>query len=89
MEAPARASEDLLSKLIASNLQLVIHLEKRDGQRTVTQVFELTGREASGIVGHDLWTHRDGRLTRTGLRPRCLDRVASADISYAWEVAAA
>jgi pilus assembly protein CpaF len=89
MEAPARPSEDLLSKLIATNLQLVIHLEKRDGQRMITQVFELAGREAVGIVGHDLWTHREGRLTRTGLRPRCLDRVASAEISYAWEVAAA
>jgi pilus assembly protein CpaF len=89
MEAPARPSEDLLTKLIAANLQLVIHLEKRDGQRMVTQVFELTGREATGIVGHELWTRRDGRLVRTGLRPRCLDRVESAEISYAWEVTAA
>ncbi|HYW88362.1 MAG TPA: ATPase, T2SS/T4P/T4SS family [Chloroflexota bacterium] len=89
MEAPVRPSEELLTKLIATNLQLVLHLEKRDGRRMVTQVFEITGREGTTIAGHDLWIHRDGRLVRTGLRPRCLDRVASAEVTYAWEVAAA
>jgi pilus assembly protein CpaF len=89
MEAVERPSEELLAKLIAANLQLVIHLEKRNGKRMITQIFELAGRETTGIVGHDLWVYADGRLQRTGVRPRCLERVASAGIAYTWEALAA
>ena len=57
----------------------------RDGVRRVASVFEVTGLEGSTIAGNELWTEdpESGRLVWTGIRPRCLARIAARGVAYA------
>lgn len=90
MKAAERPSPELLTELIAANVDLVLYLEKRLGRRWVTQVVEVDPRVEGGVIAcRDLWVERNGRLARTGLRPQLLDRIEAAAIPYAWEVVAA
>jgi len=89
MQAPERPSEEVLHRMIARCLQLVVQMKRlRDGRRVVTEVFEITGLEGGELTGHQLWAWQDGRLARTGLRPRCLEQIAEAEIPYDWSDAA-
>jgi len=89
MQAPERPSEEVLHRMIARCLQLVVQMKRlRDGRRVVTEVFEITGLEGGELTGHQLWAWQDGRLMRTGLRPRCLEQIAEAEIPYDWSDAA-
>jgi pilus assembly protein CpaF len=85
-DLPVRA----IREQIASALHLIIHLERRpDGRRAVTAVAEIQGMEGDTILLQDLFTFRatpgtdgepGGQLTATGLRPKCVDRLAESGI---------
>ena len=61
-----------------------LRVEPATGRRRVAGIFEVTGMEGDVVAGQDLWT-LDGaadRLTWTGLRPRCLAKIAAKGVPY-------
>ncbi len=86
MMAEERLSNEALTKMVARTIELVVQLrfEPRTGQRRITNVFEVTGLEGDVITGNDLWTldADRGRLTWTGIQPRCLAKMAAKGIRY-------
>lgn len=94
MKAPHHPPERLVQWMIAANIDLIIHLEKRDEARLVTEVIEVDRHlEGDRIPVHPLWQLQDGRLARVaGARPRVLEDIQRAGVAYSWddeEVAAA
>jgi hypothetical protein len=48
-------------------------------------IFEVTGLEGEVVTGNELWAIdpvRD-RLAWTGIRPRCLEKIAARGVAYA------
>jgi pilus assembly protein CpaF len=87
MKAPHHPPERLVQWMIAANIDLVIHLEKRGEARLVTEVIEVDRHlEGDQIPVSPLWHLEDGHLVRVaGARPRVLDDIHKAGIAYAWE----
>ena len=87
MKAPHRPPERLVNWMIAANIDLVIHLEKRGDLRLVTEVIEVDNHlEGETVPFRPLWELRDGRLVRVpGARPRVLDEIKKAGIAYSWD----
>ena len=92
MMAEERLSSEVLTKMVANTIELVIQLrfDANSGKRLVSCIYEVTGMEAPPggapvIVGHDLWTleRARGRLEWTGIQPRCLARFAERGVRYA------
>jgi pilus assembly protein CpaF len=72
---------------ISSAIDVIVQLGRRaDGQRVVTGIAEVQGREGDTITLQDIFirTHT-GPMHATGLRPRCADKLAgrSVDIPVA------
>lgn len=92
MMAGERLSDQVLTKMVAHTIELVVQLrfEPASGRRRVVSIYELAGVEAAGgessvITGNELWRldpQRD-RLAWTGIRPRCLAKIAAKGVRYA------
>jgi pilus assembly protein CpaF len=87
MKAPHHPPERLVQWMIAANIDLVIHLEKRGEARIVTEVIEVDNHlEGDHIPMRPLWQVKDGQLARVaGARPRVLDDIRMAGVAYAWD----
>ena len=92
MMAGERLSDQVLTKMVAHTIELVVQLrfEPASGRRRVVSIYEVTGVEALGgesavITGNELWNLdalRD-RLTWTGIPPRSLGKIAAKGVNYA------
>jgi DNA-binding XRE family transcriptional regulator len=86
MMAGERLSEAALARMVARTVGLVVQLraEPATGRRRVAGVFEVTGMEGDVVAGQDLWVSdaATGRLAWSGLRPRCLARIADRGVPY-------
>jgi pilus assembly protein CpaF len=86
MDLPLRA----IREQIASALDLVVHQERmRDGTRKITKITEVQGMEGDVIVMQDLFMFEQqgyeggtvvGRLRPTGIRPKFMEVIESANI---------
>jgi pilus assembly protein CpaF len=87
MEAPHRPDANLLLRRIASNIDLVVFLEKRPEGRRVTEVIEVDPYVEDGVIAtQTLFAYRDGRLAQTAQRrPRVLELIERAGLACAWE----
>jgi pilus assembly protein CpaF len=87
MMAEERLTSDALTKMVARTIELVLQVrfEPRAGRRRLVSIFEVTGLEGEVVTGNELWALdpvRD-RLAWTGIRPRCLEKIAARGVSYA------
>jgi pilus assembly protein CpaF len=96
--AEEHPSREAVADLIAGTIDLVVYLmpdapaaretDARTQRRRVTEVLEVTGLGEGGVVeGHDLWllgaeTDGERRLEWTGIRPRCLEKMAERGVAY-------
>ena len=85
--APRAPSETVLRRMIAANIDVVVHLRKLGGERLATEVVEV-GRELEPrgrFVVRPLWI-REGRgpLVRQPYVPRLLERFAEHEVPYDW-----
>jgi pilus assembly protein CpaF len=87
MKAPHHPPERLVQWMIATNIDIVIHLEKRGEARLVTEVMEVEKKlEGDHIPTRRLWQMEHGRLVRVpGVRPQVLDDIRNAGIAYDWD----
>jgi len=87
MKAPHHPPERLVQWMIAANIDLLIHLEKRGEARIVTEVIEVENHlEGDHIPVRPLWQIKDGQLVRVpGARPRVLDDIQKAGVAYDWD----
>jgi pilus assembly protein CpaF len=79
---PARS----VTEMIAEAIDLVVHLrlDSSSGRRLVASLYEVTGLEEDAVAGSELFSLGDGgRLSWTGIRPRCAARVQ--DPGLPWE----
>jgi len=86
MDLPVRA----IREQIASAVDLIVHQERmRDGSRKVVNITEVQGMEGDVIVMSDIFGFEQqgmeggrviGRLKPTGLRPKFVERIESANI---------
>jgi pilus assembly protein CpaF len=81
----------IIRRQIASAIQVIVQVARTTGgARKVVKVSEVTGMEGEVISMHDLFLFKQtgvdaegyaqGYYQATGIRPRCLDRLASAGI---------
>jgi pilus assembly protein CpaF len=86
-DLPSRA----IREQIAAAIHLIVHQNRlRDGSRKVTHVTEIQGMEGDVIVLQDIFLFHQkgidehgkvvGEHAATGLRPRCIDRLAQQGI---------
>ena len=88
--AEEHPSREAVADLVAGTVELVVylHAEPRTQRRLVTHVLEVTGLgESATVEGHDLWImapRADGQraLEWTGIRPRCLEKMAEQGVAY-------
>jgi hypothetical protein len=87
MMAEERLSSEVLTKMVARTIELVVQLrfEPKTGRRRVVSIFEVTGLEGDTITGNDLWAYdpASDRLVWSGIQPRCLAKIAAKGIAYA------
>jgi pilus assembly protein CpaF len=86
MDLPLRA----IREQVASAINLIIHQERmKDGSRKVVNIAEVQGMEGDVIVMSDIFVFEQtgveagkviGRLRPTGLRPKFIERIESANI---------
>jgi pilus assembly protein CpaF len=86
MDLPVRA----IREQIASAVDLIVHQERmRDGSRKIVNITEVQGMEGDVIVMSDIFGFEQqgmeggrviGRLKPTGLRPKFVERIESANI---------
>jgi pilus assembly protein CpaF len=92
MMAEERLGSDVLTKMVARTIELVLQLrfEPRTGRRRLVSIFEVTGLEGDVLTGNDLWVLDQGRdrLAWTGIQPRCLEKMAAKGVLYALPPAA-
>ena len=90
--ATASFSDQLLRQTVARTIELIIHINRYpDGRRKVVSVTEITGMEGEVISMQELVTfdhrgvdadgHVIGEARFTGVRPRCLEKLARAGIN--------
>ena len=87
MMAEERLTNDALTKMVARTIELVLQVrfEPRTGRRRLVGIFEVTGLEGDVVTGNEIWgidPARD-RLIWTGIRPRCLGKIAARGVAYA------
>jgi pilus assembly protein CpaF len=88
--AEEHPSREAVADLIVDTVELVVYLQPdpRTQRRRVTHIFEVTGRgEGANVEGQDLWMLVSGadsnqRLEWTGIRPRCLEKIAGRGLDY-------
>jgi Flp pilus assembly CpaF family ATPase len=75
-----------LRQMAAQTIELVIQMgfAPEGGRRLVTSVYEVTGMEGDVIAGNELWVRDEagGRLTWTGIQPRCLSKFKARGVAY-------
>jgi len=82
-------SENVVIQTLARALDMVVHLNRGpDGKRRLTSISEITGTEGMVITMQDIFVFEQqgvdregnvvGDFVRTGIRPRCLDRIIRA-----------
>src|SRR5919202_3366119 len=86
MDLPLRA----IREQVASAVDLIVHQERmRDGSRRITQITEVQGMEGDVIVMQDIFHFEQtgfedgrvvGRLKPTGIRPKFMPRIETANI---------
>lgn len=87
MEIPMKA----IREQIASALDLVVHQSRlKDGSRRITHITEVLGMEHEVVVMQDIFVFEQtgvdakgrvlGRHRATGIRPRCLEKLAAQGI---------
>jgi pilus assembly protein CpaF len=79
---PARS----VTEMIAEAIDLVVHLrlDPSSGRRLVASLYEVTGLEEDAVAGSELFCLAEGgRLSWTGIRPRCAARVSGAGMPWA------
>ncbi len=78
---PAQA----VTEMIAEAIDLVVHLqlEGQTGRRLVSSLYEVTGMEGDSVSGSELFALVDGRLSWSGIRPRCAGRLDGGG-SFPW-----
>ena len=86
MDLPVRA----IREQIASAVDLIVHQERmRDGSRKIVSITEVQGMEGDVIVMSDIFAFEQqgmeggrviGRLKPTGIRPKFVERIESANI---------
>ncbi|MBN1430969.1 MAG: CpaF family protein [Anaerolineae bacterium] len=86
MQLPVRA----IREQVSSAVQLIVHMTRtRDGARHIVQISELAGMEGDTITLDDLFLWEQtaiteekilGRLSATGIVPRCIQRIEDAGI---------
>jgi pilus assembly protein CpaF len=86
MDLPVRA----IREQIASAVDLIVQQERlRDGSRKIVNITEVQGMEGDIIVMSDIFVFEQqgmeagrviGRLKPTGIRPKFIDRIESANI---------
>jgi pilus assembly protein CpaF len=94
MELPVRA----IREQMGSAIDLIIHQARlKDGTRRITHVTEVAGMEGEIITLQDLFVfdmragvdahgRYTGTLRSTGLRPRCMSKLADMGISVPQEI---
>jgi len=85
--APSAPSEAVLRRMIARNIDIVVHLRKLGGARLVTEVVEVDPHVKSGgaFAVRPLWVRSgSGPLVRQPYVPRLLERFSEADIAFNW-----
>ncbi|MEX0717818.1 MAG: CpaF family protein [Planctomycetaceae bacterium] len=86
-----------IQRQIASAIDIVVQCARLPGGlRKVTQIAEITGMEGGTINMHDLFTFEQegldeqrravGRFRATGIRPRCLERLAASGIELPFDM---
>jgi pilus assembly protein CpaF len=81
----------IIRRQIASALQIVVQVARlTGGTRKIVRISEITGMEGEVMSMHDVFVfkqtgvdaegHAQGYFQSTGIRPKCLDRLASAGI---------
>ena len=86
-----------MRRQISSAIHIVIQLSRLSGgPRKLVKVSEITGMEGEIISMHDLFLFKQsgvdanrvaqGYFCATGIRPRCLDRLASAGVHLPFEL---
>lgn len=83
-------SERVLRRMIASNIDLVVFMEKRDGRRLVTEVLEVDHRlgENDTFGTRRLWQWQGGQLVRTDEPAHVIEDIRRAGVAYTEEPAA-
>jgi pilus assembly protein CpaF len=86
MDLPLRA----IREQVASAVDLIVHQERmRDGSRRITSITEVQGMEGDVIVMQDIFSFEQtgfedgrviGRLKPTGIRPKFMPRIETANI---------
>lgn len=84
--AEERLPLSALRQMAAQTIELVIQMgfAPEGGKRLVTSVYEVTGMEDDVIAGNELWGRDEasGRLTWTGIQPRCLAKFKARGVAY-------
>ena len=88
--AEEHPSREAVADLVAGTVELVVYLhpDSQTQRRLVTHVLEVTGLgESATVEGHDLWImapSAEGQraLEWTGIRPRCLEKMAERGVAY-------
>jgi pilus assembly protein CpaF len=85
--AEERLPADALTRMVANTIDLVLQLrpDPNGAGRKVTHIFEVgrTVENGDTITGNELWAYDGRRLRWSGIRPRCLERMAARSIPYA------
>ncbi len=82
-----------IRRQIASAIQIVVQVNRlMGGSRKVVRVSEVTGMEGENMVMHDLFTFKQtgldereraqGYFETTGIRPGCLERLATLGVKF-------
>jgi pilus assembly protein CpaF len=84
--AEEQLTPEVVDEMIAETLDLVVHLhlDQRLGLRLVVQVAEVAGLEGDRVLTNDLFRLENGALTRTGVRPRFVDRLPELAFASPW-----
>ena len=88
--AEEHPSREAVADLVAGTVEVVVylHADSQTQRRQVTHVLEVTGPgESATVEAHDLWAMvpgADGHRTLewTGIRPRCLEKMAERGVAY-------
>lgn len=79
--AGENVGERFVAPTLAGSIDLIVHLENRNGLRRTTQIMAVTGRtEGSVVETASIWETRERGLQWTGQFPPHLDRFAAAGI---------
>lgn len=78
MDLPVRA----IREQIASAIDVIIQQTRlKDGSRKITHITEVQGMEKDTIILQDLFVHKEGGFSSTGIRPKFMEKLQSSRVS--------